>query len=297
MSPKRKLAYLLLFVNTIVWGLAIPVVKPALSFTSPERFLFYRFLLASILTLPFLIFNWKKWKLNLKVLMKISSLELIGTTLILWLFYYSLKLTSAIESSIISSVAPLFITALGIFILKEKETKKEWKGLFLALFGTLVIAAEPIIGKNGHISGNLAGNALMLLQNIVWAVYLVLAKKIYRRYSKLAITAISFWVGTITFFILALPSGNPLTLIGPEISQTQILWAVVYMAIFGSIVGATTYLAGQNLIEISEASLFTYLLPLIAVPASIIFLHESLTPLTILGMVLIFTGVIIGEKK
>ena len=297
MSPKRHLAYLLLIINTIVWGLAVPVVKPALSFTTPERFLFYRFLLASILTLPFLIFNWNKWKLNLKTVIKIGSLELIGTTLILWLFYYSLKLTSAIESSIISSVAPLFITALGIFILKEKETKKEWRGLLLALLGTLIIAVEPLTNQNGRISGNLAGNALMLLQNIVWAVYLVLAKKIYRHYYKLAITAISFWVGTITFFILSLPSGNPLLLISAEISQAMVLWAVIYMAIFGSIIGATTYLAGQNLIEISEASLFTYLLPLIAVPVSIIFLHESLPPLTTLGMILIFIGVIFGEKK
>ncbi len=297
MTKKRKLAYFLLIINTIVWGLAIPIVKPALSFTTPERFLFYRFLLASILTLPFLVLNWKKWKLNLKILIKISSLELIGTTLILWLFYYSLKLTSAIESSIISSVSPLFVTALGIFILKEKETKKEWRGLFLALLGTLIIAVEPVANQIGHISGNLAGNTLMLLQNIVWAVYLVLAKKIYRRYSKLAITAISFWVGTVTFFILSLPTGNPLLLISTEMSQAMVLWAVVYMAIFGSIVGATTYLAGQNLIEISEASLFTYLLPLIAVPVSIIFLHETLAPLTILGMILIFIGVIFGEKK
>ena len=297
MSPKRHLAYLLLIINTIVWGLAVPVVKPALSFTTPERFLFYRFLLASILTLPFLIFNWNKWKLNLKTVIKIGSLELIGTTLILWLFYYSLKLTSAIESSIISSVAPLFITALGIFILKEKETKREWRGLLLALLGTLIIAVEPLANQDGRISGNFAGNALMLLQNIVWAVYLVLAKKIYRHYSKLAITVISFWVGTITFFILSLPSGNPLLLISAEISQAMVLWAVIYMAIFGSIIGATTYLAGQNLIEISEASLFTYLLPLIAVPVSIIFLHESLPPLTTLGMILIFIGVIFGEKK
>jgi len=277
--------------------LAIPIVKPALSFTTPERFLFYRFLLAALITIPFLALNWNKWKLNLKTVIKIGSLELIGTTLILWLFYYSLKLTSAIESSIISSVAPLFITALGIFILKEKETKKEWRGLLLALLGTLIIAVEPLTNQNGRISGNLAGNALMLLQNIVWAVYLVLAKKIYRRYSKLAITAISFWVGTITFFILSLPTGNPLLLISTEMSQAMVLWAVIYMAIFGSIIGATTYLAGQNLIEISEASLFTYLQPLIAIPISLIFLHENLSPLTIVAIILIFIGVVTGEKK
>ena len=297
MSPKRKLAYFLLIINTVVWGLAIPVVKPALSFTSPERFLFYRFLLAALITLPFLVLNWKKWKLNLKTIVKISLLELIGTTLILWLLYYSLKLTSAVEASLISSVSPLFVILTGIFILKEKETKREWRGLILALLGTFIISVGPLINQNSHLSGNFLGNALILLQNIIWAGYLVMAKKTYRKYSKLAVTIISFWVGTITFFVLSLPSGNPLLTLGTEIIQTQIFWPVIYMAIFGSIIGATTYLAGQNLIEISEASLFTYLQPLIAIPVSLIFLHENLAPLTIFGVILIFIGVVTGEKK
>ena len=297
MFHKRRLAYLLLIINTVVWGLAIPIVKPALSFTSPERFLFYRFLLAAILTFPFLVFNWKKWGLNLKTIIKIGLLELIGTTLILWLLYYSLKLTSAVEASLIASVSPLFVVMTGIFILKEKETKREWRGLILALLGTLIITVEPLINRGGHLSGNFMGNALILLQNIIWAGYLVMAKKTYRKVSMLAVTAVSFWIGTITFFILSLPSGNPLTFLGPEILQTQILWAVIYMAIFGSIIGATTYLAGQNLIEISEASLFTYLQPLIAIPASLIFLRETMPPITIIAIILIFIGVITGEKK
>ena len=138
---------------------------------------------------------------------------------------------------------------------------------------------------------------MILLQNLIWAGYLVLAKKTYRKYSKLAVTVISFWVGTITFFILSLPSGNPILILSTEIVQFQVLLAVIYMAVFGSIVGATTYLAGQNLIEISEASLFTYLQPLVAIPISIIFLHENLAPLTVLGMALIFIGVITGEKS
>src|SRR3989338_6510722 len=297
MFHKRRLAYLLLIINTIVWGLAIPIVKPALSFTTPERFLFYRFLLASILTIPFLALNWKKWKLNLKTIIKISLLELIGTTLILWLLYYSLKLTSAIEASLISSVSPLFVILTGIFILKEKETKKEWRGLTLALLGTFIITVEPLMGRGSYSSGNFMGNALILLQNVIWAGYLVMAKKTYRKVSMLAVTTISFWIGTITFFILSLPSGNPLAFLGPEIIQAQVFWAVIYMAIFGSIIGATTYLAGQNLIEISEASLFTYLQPLIAIPASLIFLRETMPPITIIAIILIFIGVITGEKK
>ena len=37
--------------------------------------------------------------------------------------------------------------------------------------------------------------------------------------------------------------------------------------------------------------------PLIAIPISLIFLHENLSPLTIVAIILIFIGVVTGEKK
>lgn len=298
MSKRRRFAYLALFINTLVWGAAAPIVKPALSFITPTQFLFYRFLLATILTLPVAIVLIKRARLRLKDIGIISALELIGTTLILWLTYTSLSLTSAIEASLIYSTAPVFVTLAGIFFLKERETKTEWNGLILAMVGTIIITVGPMIqGGSLELSGSLIGNALMFLQNIIWAGYLVFAKRIYRRRSKLMVTAISFWIGVVSFFLLALPSGNPLTSMAQDLSLPSVLFSVLFMALFGSIIGATTYLIGQNLIEISEASIFTYLQPVVAIPLSILLLQESLSPITVLGMAVIGIGVYLSEFR
>lgn len=296
MSPKRKLAYLALIINTIVWGLAAPIVKPSLSVTTPERFLFYRFLIAAAVSLPILIPLLLKLKLKIKDYLKIFGLELIGTTIILWIIYTSLKLTSAIESSLIYSTSPIFVTLAGILFLKERETRREWRGLGLALIGTLIVVLGPALADGVKFAGSTIGNSLMLLQNLIWAGYLVLAKRIYRRIPKLAVTGLSFWVGTITFAVISWPQGNPLRLFFTEMGNLSVFTAVIYMAVFGSIIGATTYLYGQNLIEVSEATLFTYLEALVAIPASMLLLAEKPSFLTIIGLAVISLGVFIGEK-
>ena len=298
MSSQRKLAYFLLLINTIVWGAAAPIVKPALSFITPEQFLFYRFLLASVLSFPIVIMLFRRSPLSPSELAKVVLLELVGTTLILWLTYQSLKLTSASEASIIYSTAPIFVTLSGILFLKERETKIEWIGLGLALFGTLVVTAEPFIRSPSLIfSGSKLGNLLMLTQNIVWAGYLVAAKRFYRRRSKLLVTGVSLWVGAVSFFLLSLSAGNAFSTISSHLAIPSVLFAIVYMAIFGSIIGATTYLVGQNLIEISEASSFTYLQPVVAIPLSVLWLKESLSPITVVGIVIIAMGVYLSEFK
>jgi drug/metabolite transporter (DMT)-like permease len=94
-KKQRWLAYLFLIINTICWGAALVLVKPAFDYTTPYRFLFYRYLFASFLFgLPYL---WVKRKeLNKKILITVVGIELLGTVLNLTILYIGLSLTSAI---------------------------------------------------------------------------------------------------------------------------------------------------------------------------------------------------------
>lgn len=281
----------------MVWGLAAPLVKPALAFISPEKFLFYRFLIASLLCVPVLVWTFKSRKWKTEEIIKVAGLELVGTTLILWMIYRALALTSAIETSLIYSTSPLFVTLAGIIFLKERETKKEWRGLLIALAGTVIITAEPLLSGQKIGGGSATGNILILIQNLIWAGYLVAAKKVYRKLPKIGVTAISFWVGMATFFLLSWPQGNPLGSLTADLQLPAVQLAVWYMAILGSIIGATTYLIGQNLIEVSEATVFTYAQAVVAVPAAMWWLGEGLSPVGLIGIAIVAVGVYLTEKR
>lgn len=292
-----------MLINITVWGAALPVSKFAVNETSAFLFLFYRFAVALIFSLPILIFYWRKYRPSLQEVGLIIILELLGTSLALGSLYLGLQRTTTLEASLLTSTIPLFVTLGGIIFLREVEESSEWIGLLIALAGTLLITLEPILtGRYQHAGFSLLGNLLVMLSNLAYAAYILLAKKYYQRLPKLLISSLSFWIGVITFLILSAwqMEFDWLTwqqTVWTDLAQPLITWPAIYMGIFGSIIGLTTYIAGHNLIEASEASLFTYLQPLIYIPLAY-FLHgEQMQSLLIVAVGFIALGVLIGEIR
>lgn len=309
-KPSRSISIAFLLLNVLLWGAALPIVKPALDVTTPSRYLFYRFFLAGLLSLPILWYYWPKVKNKTKAIGQIVLLEILGTTVALWFLYAGLARTSSIEAGLIATTTPIFITIGGIWYLKEKQERREWWGLSIALLGTVLLSIEPLLtGRNGHAQFSFTGNVLVFIQNILIAAYYVLAKKYYAHLPKLFVTGISFFVGMLSFFLISLAETatinigvtqqlvNFLTLTQLELTQSIVLLPVLYMAIFGSIIGLTAYIKGQDGIEASEASLFTYLQPLVYIPLSLIFLKEVVTWPMLLAVAIIAVGVFVAEKR
>jgi drug/metabolite transporter (DMT)-like permease len=301
--PRRTTAVILLLINTICWGAALPLVKPALDLTTPFQHLFSRYVIACLLTLPVLIWYLYKQPELIKSIGKIVRLETIGTVLTLSLVYEGLARTSALEANIITTAAPVFIITGGVLFLHEKQSKREWIGLFTAILGTLILVLHS--GWNTlQMTGALllTGNILLVLQNVSEAGFLIMAKKKYAKLPKLFVTIVSFWVGLLGFALLGMlrlqltPTAFFLETWN-DFQQPAVAFAALYMAVFGSIVGLTAYIAGQNLIEASEASIFRYLQPLIYIPLAVYFLGESFNWITGIALGYIFVGVVLAEYQ
>lgn len=315
----RLNSYFFLLINTIVWGLALIIVKPSLEFTTPFRYLLYRYVIAAVCSVPILLYYWPKVKNKFSAIKKVIIVEFFGTVLALSLLYVGLAKTSAIEASFLTTTTPIFVVLGGIFYLREKEETHEWFGLATAFFGTLILTMLPVILNGMSPSGlSLEGNLLIVMQNIAYAIAMVLAKKHYKNLPKLFATGISFYFGIAVFLLLSIfeigntrpnisatASGADITTVFTQFIQAvqadfthRSVWlASVYMAIFSSIIGLTAYIKGQDGIEASEASLFSYLQPLVFIPAAILLLKESVHPLQIFAMIVIFLGVYIAEKR
>ncbi len=299
----RFQAYVFLLINVVTWGAALPIVKLGLSDTTPFRYLFYRFALAIILSLPVLFYFLPKIKNLRTILPRILLLELIGTTLALSLLYIGLTKTTALEASLITTTTPLFITLGGIWFLQEKEERQEWMGLFIAFIATLAMTFLPAFFSGQHMfGGTFTGNALIFTQNIATAVYFLLAKRWYKKIPALFVSTISFYVGFVTFAVLSLfEVGGSVSVMwqsmGNDLTHPFVWLIAFYMALFGSIIGLTAYIKGQNRIEASEASMFGYLQPLVYIPLSYLLLKESATVLQVVPLFFILIGVYISQKR
>ncbi len=298
MTKSRKLAYAALIYNAIIWGGAFPVVKPVFDLLSPMQYLYLRYLLAGLLSLPIFFHYYYKKHPNISYMIKSWLLELAGLAFPILILYEGLKHTSALEASLIGATGPIFVVIGGVLFLRERETKREWQGLALSLLGSCILILEPLWAGHALVGSSLYGNLLILFYNLVWAVYAIVAKRFYKTRPPLTIGALTY-LGTAMIYGLILTSQDQLLPIfeNLRIWDSRILFPVLYMAIPGGIIANIFYLYAQSKIEVSEANLFTYLNGVVAIPAAFLLLGEKPTWLTLLAISVIGYGVLRAELR
>lgn len=304
MPKKRLLAYSLLILTSAIWGIAGPVIKHTLQFIPPFTFLFWRFLLSSLIFLPSFFVLVKKEKENLKTLLPIIPLGFLGIPLCLTFIFLGFERTTALDGSILSSLAPIFIVLAGVLFLKENVSKIELLGLTITISGLIVMVSQPLLEEGGFNPKNILGNILIVISNIVWTAYVIFSKIEFKKHSPFIITAVSFFTGVIAIFPLALIeqltiidwqksvylSPQPLFYINPKGLE-----GLLYMTFLSSAVAYFAFETGLRLIEASEATLFAYLQPIFAMPVAIFWLKEKITLPFIIGAIIITFGVFLSE--
>lgn len=294
LSSKRSFAYALLLVNTILWGLSPPIIKVALNFVTINQFLLGRYLIASLIFLPlyFIFQNEVQTRIRHSNWPLLIFLGLLGTPLTLIPLYEGIKLTSSIEASILTATGPLMVIVGGRLFLKEKISKNEMIGLVIAILGTLLLALEPLISDGPGFKFSLLGNLLILSSNVIWTAFLLLVKKLKVDATKISLVSYLVAVPVFAFLLFLEPAT---ALIGTNLRAPEALFGISYMAIAGSIIAFWAYTKGQEYIEASEASIFTYLQPLFTFPLAYFWLHESVSNVGLVACLLIASGVYFSE--
>lgn len=296
MTKERKSAYLALLATSLIWGLAPPIIKYSLYFITPLAFLFYRFLIVSLILFIPLVFRLKKLKPDRKKILKYLGLGFLGTPLTLYFLFEGVKRTTAIDSSVIGVITPILVILGGVFLLKEKVEFNEKLGIALTLLGTIITIVQPILESGLGMTKNVWGNFLVFLHSLSWASFTLLAKK-EKALDPFTLSAFSFVVGLV-FMVFLIPLQPTLLadlVVAP--SHFSAFLGVLYMATLGSVIAYFTYIFGVSKIEASEATVFTYLQPLFAIPVSVVFLGEQITLPFLLGALLIIGGVFICEFR
>lgn len=290
----RKLAFSLLVLCTLLWGVGGPAIKYSFQFVTPFEFLFWRFLIVSVICLPILLWYLRKHPLTTSDIPKLLLMGFIGITLNLGLVFTGLSKTTVVETSIIGSLQPMLVAVAGAIFLKEALTRSKLFGIGLAISGTLLAVVNPIL-VNGFDNSNLSGNLLIFLSILSWVGFIMLSKKWEVGHIKpLHITSFSFFVGLVSFFVLSsFNNGLSKTLEFP----TQAFPYIAYMAIFGSLLAFTLYEYALTKLEASEVEIFGYLSPLWSIPLAIVWLKEEFDPVLIVSAILIIAGIVIAEHK
>lgn len=274
---KKVVSYILLVTLIIIWGVSWPIYKYGVQFMPPLTFAGVRAFIGGIILL-FIARN----KLHLLNIQKHWPFYIISALLNMVL-YLGLQTVGIIYLpggmfSVLVYFQPVLLGIFAWLILKENMTIYKLLGLILGFIGILFVSIE---GVTVHISP--LGVSLAIATAFAWALGVVYVKK-HKDEVDLFLTV-----------VMQLVVGGSVLLFGglvmedlSEINWTKgLIYTIIWGSIFGMAVAQVLYFKLMNEGEASKVGAFTFLVPIVAVIVSSIFLDENITINLFIGMVLV----------
>lgn len=297
-ATSRVVGALALAANVFFWGLAGPIVKFGLAEASTPVFLYYRFFIVVLLVSPVLLLWKKPWR-SIKSLSDVWMLLWSGAftnPISLLPLFWGTALTTAISATVLTAMVPLFILAASAMFLGEKASKRKLFGVMLAFFGSLLVILDT--PPQADAPAPLLGNLLILGSNAAWTIGALIMKKHARTHHPILFGYFGWLLGAVVCGILTYFL-EPSAFLHPELvlQLPKAGFAILYMAVFGSVIAFTAYQIAQQVFPATEVGLSQYLLPLIGVPFAAIWLKEKIGLLFIPAVIIMLLGIGIAENR
>jgi drug/metabolite transporter (DMT)-like permease len=270
---------------TLIWGFNFIIVKIALSELAPFAFLAFRFSVASIFFLLLVRFRQGGFQIPRAAWGRVALIGIISTTLYQPLYINGLATTKASNTALILATTPAFIVLINRFLHNERLALRGWLGIAFSFGGiTLIVFASGDLKLD---SAALLGDLFVLGATVLWAMYSVLAVPLLKKYSSLEVAALTTIIGTIPLLVLTAPA--VLSQNWSAVSLGSIL-GVFYSSIFAIVIAYIIWNLGIQRIGGARTAIYSNLTPVIATLLSAFFLNEALTPLKVVGALIIFVG-------
>lgn len=301
MKQNNSTIYGLMVLAAFAWSGAFIAGKFALPYIPVFTLTFFRFLIALLVLFPVMwVFQRagleKHYSLRKKDVPVFLFTGIVGMFGYHTLFFTALKYTTAINSSMLGACNPIVTTLITIVFLRYRPPKLQILGIVISFIGVIltISAMDPEVIRTLQFN---KGDIIMFVAVMCWAAYSVFSKAKGADIPPVALTYYSFLFCLIALIPFVLWE-KPWTL--EQLPASAVL-AVIFMAVFSSVLGYVIQQMAIKKIGAARSSIFINLVPVFSMVLSVVILHEELLPVKILTAIMIIAGVCIcqlaGEKK
>lgn len=297
MNIKNKLitnGYVFALLATILWSGNFIVARDIKDIVDPYSLSFYRWLLATIILLPFAIVPLIK---NIVIVKRhfiyLSIVSILGVSLFNTLIYIASHTSSALNLSIISITFPIIVIIISRVIFKEHIGINKFTGILIVLAGVLLLITRGDISVLVNITFNI-GDLWVLLAAISFAVYSILLRYKPKTLSMITFQLITFILGTIYLIPLFLWEFDTRVINEPTLNNTI---SILYIAICSSLLAFIFWNKSIELLGATKAGMIYYTLPIFTGSLAFIFLDETISYVHLFSILLIFIGIYITNKN
>ncbi len=288
----RNTAFLLAFLAALIYGVSFTVAKEVMPlYVRPFGFILLRALGATSLFWIVGIFL-KKEKIEVKDYPRLLLGAVFGIALNQLSFFKGLSMTTPINASVIMVTSPILVLIFSSFLLNEKATKKKLLGIFIGLFGAVMLI---IFGKDPGMATNATvGNLLVFVNASSYGLYLILIKNLTKKYHAITLAKWLYLLG----LIMVLPFGfSELSMVEWQTMPLPIIYRVGFIIVFTSFLTYMFNLFAIKELKPTTLSIFIYLQPVIASIYALFVGSDSLNAIKIGATVLIFIGVYLVTRR
>lgn len=276
----------------VFWGSTYTGMHYAGLYFSPPLVSGLRFLLAA--PTMFLICAFRGVRLRV-TWAEFIRLALVGVLLLTGnnvMLVWGEKLIDSGLAALIMAVIPIMIAILEMALPGgEPLNGLGWSGVLLGFGGLLVLLWPTLATAHSSaarvVAGKTLGFAILFVAGVSWAIGSVASRRFRLHVDPFVASAWQMMVAGVVNLGIATGAGAWGT---ARWTRPGVI-AIVYLAIFGSLVAFSAYTFLLHHVAVSKVATYAYVNPIVAVLLGVILIHERLVPLEYAGMAVILAAV------
>lgn len=236
----------------------------------------------------------KKEKVPAKDLALIALASFIGLFIPQYTFLKGITLSTAIDTSIVGTLGPIFTMFFAFFFLKEPITAKKSAGVAISLAGVVFLIFNSVHSPDGVESTMPAGWLLLFLNCIFFSLYLGAFRPLIQRYSVITFMKWAFLFALLVSFPFSIRELLHLdyAAIPPRVGAE-----IVFLVFFATFLAYFLIPFGQKSVRPTLVAMYTYLQPIIASAISIFGGIDAMTWQKALAVVMVSGGVALVNRS
>lgn len=293
-SPNLLIGYLCALAATAIWSGNFIIARGMNESIPPVSLAFWRWVVASIVFLPFalkiLLSEWNAVKSNIRYL---SITSFLGITTFNTLIYLAGQTTTALNLSLISITFPIFVVILLRIFYREAITLNKGIGILLVVAGVVLLITKGDLTKLLKLSFAI-GDIWMLLAALIFAVYSILLRRKPEGLSIRTFQLSTFLLGILFLFPFFLWESATTPTVQFE---TGTVLAILYIGVFAALIAFLLWNKAILTVGPAKAGMIYYTMPLFSGLLAYAILNEAVSSIHFYSIILIISGILTANHE
>lgn len=257
--------------------------KIAFRYFPPESIAFARIVFAAILFYTIFWFFRREAVKDKKDYLYFALFAFFGVTGNQYFYLLGVHKSTAINASILISTIPVFTLIVAVVLKKETFSPIKFIGVLIAMAGVLNLLGI----RNFNLTGHLAGNLLIILNSLLYSIYLVISKPFLEKYKPFTLVTYVFVFAAMEISILTIPE---LIKIDYASIPASGYFPVIILIVFGTFLPYLIVNFALKNTNSSVVAIYTYVQPVIGSLLAIVLVGETLSLNLLFSAIIIFFG-------